>query len=146
MKNWQGKFLFIFSGVFIASMCLFFVLKIFNENLIFFYTPSELISKKIEANGKTIKVGGFVLEGSLKQIDSNKIQFVLTDHQRNIKVFYMGIVPALFKEGQGTIATGTLKDQNTLNAKQILAKHDENYIPAEIVNNLKNKNLWKENK
>jgi len=143
MKNWQARFLFIASGLFITVMCLFFVLKIFNENLIFFYTPSEIISKNISPGQKVIKIGGYVADGSIKKISESIIEFTVTDFENELRVTYSGMVPALFKEGQGTIATGKLAGAMQFNATQILAKHDENYIPAEIANTLKEQGLWK---
>jgi len=144
MKNWQARFLFIVSGLLITIMCLFFVFKIFNENMIFFYTPSEVVSKNIILDKKVIKIGGYVADGSLKKRAGSTISFVITDFDHEMKVTYTGIVPALFKEGQGTIATGKLVGDMEFEATQILAKHDENYIPAEIVNKLKDKGQWQD--
>ncbi|MCL4160775.1 UNVERIFIED_CONTAM: hypothetical protein GTU68_008308 [Idotea baltica] len=112
--------------------------------MIFFYTPSEIISKNVSPDKKVIKIGGYVADGSLKKLAGSTISFVITDFEREMKVTYTGMVPALFKEGQGTIATGTLVSDMEFEATQILAKHDENYIPAEIVNTLKDKGQWKD--
>lgn len=142
MKNWQARFLFISAGLLITLMCLFFVFKVFNENLIFFYTPTELVSKNVSPGPNTIKIGGYVVENSIEKISVNSIKFIVTDFENNLEVFFTGMVPALFKEGQGTIATGRLEADGVFKATQILAKHDENYVPAEIANTLKEQGLW----
>ena len=105
------------------------IIKALDSNLDFFFTPSELFKEEIP-NNKRIKVGGMVLEGSVTR-DKTNIFFVITDYKGSIDVEFDGLVPDLFKEGSGVVALGYLKDK-TLIAEDVLAKHDENYMPPSI--------------
>ena len=105
------------------------ILYSLNSNLDYFFTPTELKDRNIPAN-KRIKVGGMVLSGSVERISSS-ISFVITDYENSIKVEYEGIVPDLFKEDSGVVVLGNLKDK-ILYAEEVLAKHDENYMPPNI--------------
>ena len=106
------------------------ILYSLNSNLDYFFTPTELKDRNIPAN-KRIKVGGMVLSGSVERISSS-ISFVITDYENSIKVEYEGIVPDLFKEDSGVVVLGNLRDR-ILYAEEVLAKHDENYMPPNIV-------------
>ena len=106
------------------------ILYSLNSNLDYFFTPTELKERNIPAD-KRIKVGGMVLSGSVERISSS-ISFVITDYENSIKVEYEGIVPDLFKEDSGVVVLGNLKDK-ILYAEEVLAKHDENYMPPNIV-------------
>ena len=105
------------------------ILYSLNSNLDYFFTPTELKDRKIPAD-KRIKVGGMVLSGSVERISSS-ISFVITDYENSIKVEYEGIVPDLFKEDSGVVVLGNLKDR-ILYAEEVLAKHDENYMPPNL--------------
>ncbi|MDA0775039.1 MAG: cytochrome c maturation protein CcmE [Proteobacteria bacterium] len=105
------------------------IIKALDSNLDFFYTPSELIDQEIP-NNKRIKVGGMVLEGSVLR-ERTKIEFVITDYEGSIEVIFDGVVPDLFKEGSGVVVLGYLNEK-TLYAEEVLAKHDENYMPPSI--------------
>ena len=105
------------------------VLYALNTNLDYFYTPSEIISEKLPSN-KRVKVGGMVREGSVIR-NGEDISFVITDYEESISVQYKGIVPDLFKEGNGVVALGYLEN-NSLKAEKVLAKHDENYMPPAL--------------
>ena len=105
------------------------ILYSLNSNLDYFFTPTELKDRNIPAD-KRIKVGGMVLSGSVERISSS-ISFVITDYENSIKVEYEGIVPDLFKEDSGVVVLGNLKDK-ILYAEEVLAKHDENYMPPNI--------------
>jgi len=105
------------------------IIKALDSNLDFFYTPSELIDQEIP-NNKRIKVGGMVLEGSVLR-ERTKIEFVITDYEGSIEVIFYGVVPDLFKEGSGVVVLGYLNEK-TLYAEEVLAKHDENYMPPSI--------------
>ena len=114
------------------------ILTNLRDNLIFFYSPSEVIEKKIKHN-QTIRLGGMVKEESLQKkvinIDGRsleEISFIITDFNEEIKIFYIGILPDLFKEGQGVVVEGIVENNGIFNAKYVLAKHDENYMPPEI--------------
>jgi cytochrome c-type biogenesis protein CcmE len=106
------------------------ILYSLNSNLDYFFTPTELKDRNIPAD-KRIKVGGMVLSGSVDRISSS-ISFVITDYENSIKVKYEGIVPDLFKEDSGVVVLGNLRDK-ILYAEEVLAKHDENYMPPNIV-------------
>jgi len=107
----------------------FLIIRALDSNLDFFFTPSELFKEEIP-NNKRIKVGGMVLEGSVTREKTN-IFFVITDYEGSINVEFDGLVPDLFKEGSGVVVLGYLKDK-TLIAEDVLAKHDENYMPPSI--------------
>ncbi|MDB2451136.1 cytochrome c maturation protein CcmE [Gammaproteobacteria bacterium] len=107
----------------------FLIIRALDSNLDFFFTPSEIYKEEIP-NNKRIKVGGMVLEGSVLR-DKTNISFVITDYQGSISVEFDGIVPDLFKEGSGVVVLGYLRDK-TLVAEDVLAKHDENYMPPSI--------------
>ena len=118
-------FVFLFS---VSGISL--ILYSLNSNLDYFFTPTELKDRNIPAD-KRIKVGGMVLSGSVNRISSS-ISFVITDYENSIKVEYEGIVPDLFKEDSGVVVLGNLRDK-ILYAEEVLAKHDENYMPPNIV-------------
>ncbi len=112
-------------------------LKAFNENLMFFYTPSAVAGGEAPA-GHLIRVGGLVTKGSLKrQQDGLTVVFDITDFAETIKVQYTGILPDLFREGQGIVARGRLQEGNLFIAEEVLAKHDEKYMPPEVADALK---------
>ena len=117
-------FVFLFS---VSGISL--ILYSLNSNLDYFFTPTELKDRNIPAD-KRIKVGGMVLSGSVERISSS-ISFVITDYENSIKVEYEGIVPDLFKEDSGVVVLGNLRDK-ILYAEEVLAKHDENYMPPNI--------------
>ena len=107
----------------------FFIIRALDTNLDFFYTPSEMLLEEIPQN-KRIKVGGMVLENSVVR-EKTKIFFTVTDYQGSVNVEFDGIVPDLFKEGSGVVVLGYLNDK-TIFAEEVLAKHDENYMPPSI--------------
>ena len=107
----------------------FLIIRALDSNLDFFFTPSELFKENIP-NNKRIKVGGMVLEGSVSR-DKTNISFVITDYEGSINVIFDGLVPDLFKEGSGVVVLGYLQDK-TIIAEDVLAKHDENYMPPSI--------------
>ena len=114
-----------------------FALQAFNENLMFFYTPSEVAAGEAPA-GRMIRVGGLVTEGSVqRQSDGLTVQFDVTDNNKTITVQYTGILPDLFREGQGIVAHGQLQEDRLFVAAEVLAKHDENYMPPEVADALK---------
>ena len=119
------------------------VLMALKENIIYFYTPNELREKygEVENINNKIRIGGLVLKGSVI-IDKNISIFKITDKKNEIKVFYKGQLPDLFREGQGIVAEGIFQD-NKLIANQVLAKHDENYMPPEVADALIKNGVWK---
>lgn len=115
------------------------VLGAFQKNLVFFYTPTQIAANEApEAlRGRTFRIGGMVTPGSVqRQADGVTVQFVVTDTAKNINVVYRGVLPDLFKEGKGVVAQGRLED-GVFRASEVLAKHDENYMPPEAAEALK---------
>ena len=130
MNPIRKKLIYSIFFVFLFSVSGFsLILYSLNSNLDYFFTPTELKDRNIPAD-KRIKVGGMVLSGSVERISSS-ISFVITDYENSIKVEYEGIVPDLFKEDSGVVVLGNLKDK-ILYAEEVLAKHDENYMPPNI--------------
>ena len=132
MYGKKVKLRFIFLTLVLISLILtvFLVLQSLKENVVYFQSPSE-IKSLIELNKKKIRVGGMVKEKSVS-INSDEVNFIITDFKNEINVVYSGAVPNLFAEGKGVVAEGFLKDKNYFMATKILAKHDENYMPPEV--------------
>ena len=114
-----------------ASIIIFFILKSLEENVVYFFSPTEIFDKSNISFDKKIRIGGLVKENSIYK-DNNSIKFVVTDLKNEIIVSYKGLVPNLFAEGKGVVAEGKLKDKKYFIAERILAKHDENYMPPEV--------------
>ena len=106
-------------------------MKTLDDNVLYFYSPSEIGENNEIVFKKDIRIGGMVKNGSVRT-NQNEIKFIVTDYKSEIIVSYQGTVPALFAEGKGVVAEGSLKDKKFFLAKRILAKHDENYMPPEI--------------
>ena len=132
MYGKKVKLRVLFLTLILASVILavFLILQSLKENVVYFQSPSE-IKSLIELNKKKIRVGGMVKEQSVF-INSNEVNFIITDFKNEINVIYSGAVPNLFAEGKGVVAEGFLKDKNYFKATKILAKHDENYMPPEV--------------
>jgi cytochrome c-type biogenesis protein CcmE len=114
-----------------------FALTAFQDNLLYFYSPSDVVAGKAPAD-RVFRVGGMVPEGSFtRPAGSLEAHFELTDFAHNVKVSYTGVLPDLFREGQGVIARGRMTDQGVFVAEEVLAKHDENYMPPEVADSLK---------
>ena len=112
-----------------------------KENVSYFYTPSEINKSDIIIN-KTIRIGGFVENDSFNKISSSSFRFNITDEKVSILVTFNGILPDLFREGQGAVIEGAFGKNNVFNATNVFAKHDENYMPASIKEDLKNSDYW----
>jgi len=116
-----------------------------KKNIVFFFTPSEILIEKIENNQK-IRIGGIVKEKSIKKLnDDTLIEFIVTDNKKEISVLYDGIVPDLFRENQGIVVEGLLINNTKLKANRVFAKHDENYMPANVKKQLEKNDYWKKN-
>ena len=118
------------------------VLTAFSNNLVFFYSPSDLKTQVISAD-RRVRIGGLVENGSIERGGDSRVAFRITDGKTDIAVVYRGIVPDLFREGQGVVAEGKLED-GIFDASTILAKHDERYMPREVVDALKKSGHWQE--
>ena len=121
----------------ISVLIIFLILKSLEENVVYFKSPTEIKSLS-ELSKKQIRVGGVVKKGSIK-LSSENVNFIITDFKNEIQVSFKGLVPNLFVEEKGVVAEGFLKDRNILEASKILAKHDENYMPPEVKEALKEK-------
>ena len=130
----------IISLMLVASISIYAILWALKDNIVFFYSPSEINQKILSDSLKEksfIRLGGMVKESSIVKLNNGSITFVVTDFNKEIKVFFKGIPPDLFREGQGVIAEGSVGDDYTFTASSILAKHDENYMPPEVEKILK---------
>ena len=129
-KKVKLRFLFLALIIFSVILSVFLILQALKNNVVYFQSPSE-IKYLIELDKKKIRVGGMVKMKSIS-INSEEINFVITDFKNEINVTFSGAVPNLFAEGKGVVAEGFLKDRNYFSATKILAKHDENYMPPEV--------------
>ena len=125
------RFFFILLILITLFLSVFLVLKSLEENVIYFQSPSEIKDITEIKKNKKIRIGGMVKTNSIS-MNSNEINFIITDFKNEISVVYSGVVPNLFEEGKGVVAEGYLKDENFFVASKILAKHDENYMPPEV--------------
>ena len=119
------------------------VLTALRDSIVFFNSPTDVVEKGV-APGSRIRLGGLVKEGSVQRGDNLAMRFEITDGNRAIAVRYQGILPDLFREGQGVIAEGTLEPGGGFKADSVLAKHDENYMPKEVADALKKQGHWKD--
>ena len=137
MKTRHKRLAIIVTGVVGLTVAALFVLNAFRSNLVFFYSPTEVLEGKVATN-KTIRIGGLVEKGSVQRSrDGLKVDFVVTDLNKKLPAHYEGILPDLFREGQGVVAQGRLQAGNTFTASEVLAKHDEKYMPPEAAQALK---------
>jgi cytochrome c-type biogenesis protein CcmE len=124
----------VLTGVIVAAA---FALRAFRENLLYFFSPSQIAAGEAP-EGRTFRLGGVVVEGSVeREVGSLTVEFVVTDFAHSLPVEYTGPLPDLFKEGQGVVALGRLEPRGTFVAEEVLAKHDENYMPPEVADALK---------
>ena len=119
------------------------ILMALEDNIVYFYTPNDLIEKFSDTKNiqNKIRIGGLVLESSIKK-EGEKTIFMITDRKKEVKVVFKGPLPDLFREGQGIVAEGMFQNNNFI-ANEVLAKHDENYMPPEVADALKKNNVWK---
>ena len=131
------RILFISLAFITLILTIFLILKSLEENVVYFQSPSE-IRETTELSKKKIRIGGMVKKNSIS-MKTNQVNFIITDFKNEINVSYMGVLPNLFEEEKGVVAEGYLKDRNFFSATKILAKHDENYMPPEVKEALKEK-------
>lgn len=123
-------------------MSLSIALYALRDSVVFFFTPSEITTKSVKF-GTRLRVGGLIKTGSIIKASQNSISFIITDGQSDLPVSYTGLVPDLFREGQGVVAEGKYSGRDVFTADSVLAKHDERYMPREVAESLKQKGLWK---
>ncbi|PQA80678.1 cytochrome c maturation protein CcmE [Limnohabitans sp. TS-CS-82] len=129
MKPRTKRLALIVGGIVVLCAAAAFVLNAFQSNLVFFFTPTQ-VSNGEAPKGRTFRAGGMVKEGSLVR-DGNTVRFVITDTEKEMSVTFVGLLPDLFKEGRGVVSQGKLGDDGVFVASEVLAKHDENYMPPE---------------
>lgn len=131
MKRRHKRIIFICVSLAAIGLSTWLVLGAFRNNLVFFFSPTQVVAKEAPIN-KTFRIGGLVQEGTLKRdADGLTVRFAVTDTANSIPVIYKGILPDLFKEGRGCVAQGRIASDGSFHADQIMAKHDENYMPPE---------------
>ena len=131
MKSRHKRLILVLVALALLGLGATFVLKAFRSNLVFFYTPTEVFAGQVP-QGQAFRIGGMVLEDSLQRNeDGVTVRFAVTDTMENVPVQYTGILPDLFQEGKGVVAQGRMDKQGIFVADQVLAKHDENYMPPE---------------
>ena len=130
-KKVKSRILFLCISFFIIGLIFFIILKSLEENVVYFFSPTEIYNKSDTSFNKKIRIGGLVKEGSINR-QEDAINFIITDLKNEIFVTYNGLVPNLFSEGKGVVAEGKLNDKKYFIAYKILAKHDENYMPPEV--------------
>ena len=138
-KKVKSRILFLVILLLIATVVIFLILKSLEENVVYFFSPSEIYNKHNISFNKKIRIGGLVKDGSINK-DQTSIRFIITDLKKEIVVSYSGLVHNLFSEGKGVIVEGKLKDKKYFVADKILAKHDENYMPPEVKKALEKSN------
>ena len=138
-KKVRSRVLFLILLLISAAVIIFFILKSLEENIVYFFSPTEIFNKPNISFNKKIRIGGLVKENSIRK-DQNTLIFIVTDLKNEIIVSYNGLVPNLFSEGKGVVAEGKLKDKKYFIANKILAKHDENYMPPEVYKALEKSN------
>ena len=130
------------AGISVAALL---ILTAFEKNLMYFYSPTEIINGEAPQS-RSFRIGGLVVSDTvIRNPDDLKVSFILTDTVNKVKVIYEGILPDLFREGQGIVANGKLQSDNIFIADQVLAKHDENYMPKTIKKELEKNKFWKKN-
>jgi len=131
MKPRHKRFILVGSGLAALAVAAGFVLAAFQKNLVFFFTPSQVAANEAPT-GRSFRIGGLVEKGSLqRQPDGVTVQFIVTDTAKSVAVMYRGPLPDLFREGKGVVAQGRLAPDGVFRADEVLAKHDENYMPPE---------------
>jgi cytochrome c-type biogenesis protein CcmE len=142
MTRKQRRFALIGTGLGVLSLAAGLVLFAMRDSIVFFYSPAD-ISEQGLTPGTRIRLGGLVAEGSVVQ-DGKTVRFQVTDLAETIPVSFTGILPDLFREGQGVVAEGILTAGGGFKADTVLAKHDENYMPKEVADKLRERGMWKE--
>ena len=137
MKKRTARIYYISAILVLLSVLLFMFIKTFNDNLLFYRSPSQITNAEFPEN-YVFRVGGVVLDGSLiKSKNTMNVKFAITDYERNLDISYTGILPDLFREGQGVVIRGKLASDGIFYAEEVLAKHDETYMPPEVLESLK---------
>ena len=138
LNNKQKRLVFVAGIFFISIISLIFILKNFQNNIVFFFSPSEI--DKIRSSHASVRVGGMIKKDSIKKIDALTTEFIITDYNNELTIIYRGILPDLFRVEQGVVAKGKINiSENKFYSNELLVKHDENYMPPEVAKDLKMK-------
>jgi cytochrome c-type biogenesis protein CcmE len=143
MTRKQRRLVLIGSGLGVLALAAALVLSALRDSIVFFNSPTDVVEKQVRP-GDRIRLGGLVKQGSLVRGDNLAFRFEVTDGHRDIAVTYQGILPDLFREGQGVVAEGVIDTAGVFKADTVLAKHDETYMPKEVVDALKKQGHWKD--
>ncbi len=141
MTRKQKRLALIGSALGVLALAVGLVLFALRDNVVFFYGPTEMVEKHV-GPGQRLRIGGLVKTGSLVHLEGKSITFAVTDGKAEVPVAYTGLVPDLFREGQGVVAEGSLDAGGVFRADNILAKHDERYMPREVADALKKQGVW----
>ena len=143
MTRKQRRLYLVLFGMALLGVATALMLNAFSDNLVFFHTPTEVAAKSIEQD-RLFRLGGLVEEDSVKKAeDGLTTHFRITDNESTVEVIFKGSLPDLFREGQGVVAEGKLDDAGVFQASEVLAKHDENYMPPEVADAIKKTGQWK---
>jgi cytochrome c-type biogenesis protein CcmE len=143
MTRRQRRLTLIGSALAVLALSAGLVLIALQDSIVFFNSPTDLLDKHVKP-GQRMRIGGLVKEGSVQRGDDLRVRFEVTDGTSSIPVAYQGLLPDLFREGQGVVAEGALDGAGTFRADSVLAKHDETYMPREVADALKKQGHWKE--
>jgi cytochrome c-type biogenesis protein CcmE len=143
MTRKQRRLVMIGGAGVVLAVAAALVLVALRNQIVFFYSPTQIAEQALQP-GTRVRLGGLVEEGSVKRADDGSVSFAVTDTKSTVEVEYHGILPDLFREGQGVVAEGVIADAHSLNADSVLAKHDERYMPKEVVDALKAQGRWGE--
>jgi cytochrome c-type biogenesis protein CcmE len=143
MTRKQRRLSLIGAALGVLALAVALVLVALKDSIVFFNSPTDLVEKQIKP-GTRLRIGGLVKEGSVQRGDSLAVRFDVTDGKSTVVVAYQGLLPDLFREGQGVVAEGTLDAAGTFRADNVLAKHDETYMPKEVADALKKQGHWKD--
>ena len=142
MTRKQRRMVMIASAGTVLAFAIGLVLFALSDQIVFFRTPTDVVAKTVDP-GVRIRLGGLVAEDSVVRGDGTNVRFGVTDTEHTIAVVFEGVLPDLFREGQGVVAEGMVQSDGTFVADTVLAKHDENYMPREVADALKEKGVWK---
>ena len=140
MRPKRRRLLFVLFGMTTLGLATVLVLLAFEDSLVFFYSPTDVVERQVEP-GRRIRLGGLVEEGSVTRT-GDTVQFTVTDLVQTVSVSYTGVLPDLFSEGQGVVTEGTFGPDGSFTAADVLAKHDETYLPKEVADALKEAGVW----
>ncbi len=143
MTRKQTRLAIILASLAVLGLAAGLILYAIRDTIVFFYTPGEVAAKALPP-GTRIRLGGLVEKGSVKRDGDITVTFMITDTEKAMQISYKGQLPDLFREGQGVVAEGVLESNSAMLADTILAKHDENYMPKEVADKLKEKGVWKD--